>query len=47
VTVEPGLYRGGFGGFRVEDLVVITEHGCRILNTSPKDPTCPPSQRTT
>ena len=47
VTVEPGLYRGGFGGFRVEDLVVITEHGCRILNTSPKDPTCPPLQRTT
>lgn len=44
VTVEPGLYRGGFGGFRVEDLVVITEHGCRILNSSPKDPTCPPSQ---
>jgi Xaa-Pro aminopeptidase len=47
VTVEPGLYRGGFGGFRVEDLVVITEHGCRILNTSPKDPTCPPLQLTT
>ena len=47
VTVEPGLYRGGFGGFRVEDLVVITEYGCRILNTSPKDPTCPPLQRTT
>ena len=47
VTVEPGLYRGGFGGFRVEDLVVITEHGCRILNTSPKDPICPPLQLTT
>ena len=46
VTVEPGLYRGGFGGFRVEDLVVITEHGCRILNSSPKDPTCPPSPLT-
>ncbi|MEI7506042.1 MAG: aminopeptidase P family protein [Actinomycetes bacterium] len=47
VTVEPGLYRGGFGGFRVEDLVVITEHGCRSLNSSPKDPTCPPLQLTT
>lgn len=46
VTIEPGLYRRGFGGFRVEDLVVITEHGCRILNSSPKDPTCPPSQLT-
>ena len=46
VTVEPGLYRGGFGGFRVEDLVLVTETGCRPLNTSPKEPTCPPSPPT-
>lgn len=43
VTVEPGLYRVGLGGIRVEDLVVVTESGYRSLNTSAKEPTCPPS----
>ena len=46
VTVEPGVYRGGFGGLRVEDLLVVTENGSRTLNTFPKDPTCPPLQPT-
>lgn len=42
VTVEPGLYRGGFGGFRIEDLVRVTEPatatdpGHRVLTHSPK-----------
>lgn len=47
VTVEPGVYREGFGGIRVEDLVVVTDNGCRVLTTSPKDPPCPPSPPTT
>lgn len=47
VTVEPGVYRGGFGGIRVEDLVVVTSAGCRVLTASPKDSPCPPSPPTT
>jgi Xaa-Pro aminopeptidase len=47
VTVEPGLYREGFGGFRVEDLVVVTDDGCRVLTASPKDSPCLPSPPTT
>jgi Xaa-Pro aminopeptidase len=46
VTVEPGLYRVGFGGFRIEDLVEVTEHGCRTLTSSPKDSPCLPSPPT-
>ena len=38
VTVEPGVYVPGVGGVRVEDLVAVTEHGCRPLTRHPKDP---------
>jgi Xaa-Pro aminopeptidase len=46
VTVEPGLYRAGFGGFRVEDLVQVTDAGHHILTHSPKDAPCLPSPPT-
>ena len=47
VTVEPGLYRDGFGGVRIEDLVSVTATGCAPLTHLPKDAPCLPSPPTT
>jgi Xaa-Pro aminopeptidase len=37
VTVEPGLYRQGFGGCRLEDLVLVTQDGAENLTDYPYD----------
>ena len=36
VTIEPGIYLEGKLGVRIEDLVLITPDGCRVVTRSPK-----------
>ena len=37
VAVEPGTYRHGYGGVRLEDLLLITADGCEVLADFPYD----------
>jgi Xaa-Pro aminopeptidase len=36
-TVEPGIYIPGWGGVRLEDMILVTALGCEILTVLSKD----------
>jgi Xaa-Pro aminopeptidase len=36
ITVEPGVYLPGVGGFRIEDMVLVKKGGFEVLTKSPK-----------
>jgi len=37
ITIEPGIYIPGWGGVRIEDLLLVTETGCEVFTQSSRE----------
>ena len=37
ITLEPGLYRAGYGGVRLEDILLVTDDGAEVVTQYPYD----------
>jgi Xaa-Pro aminopeptidase len=37
ITIEPGVYLPGHGGVRIEDMLLVTSDGARVLTNSRKE----------
>jgi Xaa-Pro aminopeptidase len=37
IALEPGLYRAGFGGVRLEDIAIVTDDGVEVVTSYPYD----------
>jgi len=35
IALEPGLYRAGYGGVRLEDIAIVTDDGIEVVTDYP------------